>query len=81
MQQIWVQLLGGEDPLEKEMATHSSISCLGNWQHTLVFLAWEIPQTEETGGLHIAHGVAKSWAQLSNEITTNICYTGLLIVK
>ena len=29
-QEIWVQLLGGEDPLEKEMATHSSISCLGN---------------------------------------------------
>ena len=31
--------LGWEDPLEKEMATHSSI------------LAWEIPQTEEPGGL------------------------------
>ena len=31
--------LGGEDPLVKEMATHSSI------------LAWEIPQTVETGGL------------------------------
>ena len=31
--------LGGEDPLEKEMATHSSI------------LAWEIPWTEETGRL------------------------------
>ena len=30
--------LGGEDPLEKEMATHSSI------------LAWEIPWTEETKG-------------------------------
>ena len=34
-----VQSLGGEDPLEKEMATHSSI------------LAWEIPWTEESGGL------------------------------
>ena len=32
-------ILGLEDPLEKEMATHSSI------------LAWEIPQTEETAGL------------------------------
>ena len=32
--------LGWEDPLEKEMATHSSI------------LAWEIPRTEEPGGLH-----------------------------
>ena len=38
-QKLWVQSLGGEDPLEKEMATYSSI------------LAWEIPQTEEPGGL------------------------------
>ena len=35
----WVQSLGWEDLLEKEMATHSSI------------LAWKIPQTEETGRL------------------------------
>ena len=34
-----VQFLGQEDPLEKEIATHSSI------------LAWEIPWTEEPGGL------------------------------
>ena len=34
-----VQTLGGEDPLEKEMATHSSI------------LAWRIPWIEESGGL------------------------------
>ena len=34
-----VQSLGWKDPLEKEMATHSSI------------LAWKIPQTEEIGGL------------------------------
>ena len=39
MQEAWVQSLGGEDPLEKEMATHTSI------------LAWEIPWTEEPGGL------------------------------
>ena len=39
MQEIWVQSLGWEDPLEKEMATHSSI------------LAWEIPWTEGSGGL------------------------------
>ena len=39
MQEIQVQFLGWEDPLEKEMATHSSI------------LAWEIPWTEEPGGL------------------------------
>ena len=29
-QEMWVQFLGREDPLEKEMATHSSYSCLGN---------------------------------------------------
>ena len=39
MQETWVQSLGWEDPMEKEMATHSSI------------LAWRIPQTEELGGL------------------------------
>ena len=39
MQETWVQSLGQEDPLEKVMATHSSI------------LAWEIPWTEEPGGL------------------------------
>ena len=39
MQETLVQLLGQEDPLEKEMATHSSI------------LAWKIPWTEEPGGL------------------------------
>ena len=39
MWETWVQSLGGEDPLEKEMATHSSI------------LAWRIPWTEEPGGL------------------------------
>ena len=43
-----VQSLGQEDPLEKEMATHSSI------------LAWKIPWTEEPGRLQ-SHGVAKSW--------------------
>ena len=36
---MWLQALGREDPLEKEMTTHSSI------------LAWEIPWTEESGGL------------------------------
>ena len=39
MWEIWVRSLGQEDPLEKEMATHSSI------------LAWRIPWTEEPGGL------------------------------
>ena len=39
MQKIRFQSLGGEDPLEKEMATHSSI------------LTWKIPRTEEPGRL------------------------------
>ena len=40
MQETWVQFLGLEYPLEKEMATHSSI------------LAWRIPWTEESDRLH-----------------------------
>ena len=39
VQQTWVQSLGRGDPLEKGMATHSSI------------LTWRIPWTEEPGGL------------------------------
>ena len=39
MRETWVQSLGQEDPLEKEMATHSSI------------LAWKIPWMEEPGRL------------------------------
>ena len=39
VQETWVRSLGWEDPLEKEMATHSSI------------LAWKISWTEEPGGL------------------------------
>ena len=39
MRETWVQSLGREDPLEKGMATHSSI------------LGWRIPWTEEPGGL------------------------------
>ena len=39
MWEAWFRSLGQEDPLEKGMATHSSI------------LAWRIPRTEEPGGL------------------------------
>ena len=39
IQETWVPFLGGEDPLEKRMATHASI------------LAWRLPRTEEPGGL------------------------------
>ena len=46
MQETQLQSLGQEDPLEKEMARHSSI------------LAWKIPWTEEPGGLQ-SMGVTK----------------------
>ena len=52
-QETQVQSLGQEDPLEKEMSTHSSI------------LAWEIPWTGEPGGLR-SMGSQKSQAQLCN---------------
>ena len=51
LQEIWVWSLGPEDPLEEEMATHSSI------------LAWRIPWTESLVGY--SHGVAKSQTWLN----------------
>ena len=48
MQKTWVRSLRQEDPLEKEMATHSSI------------LAWKISRTEEPGKLYTM-GSQKSW--------------------
>ena len=47
MQETWIQFLGQEDPLEKEMATHSSI------------LAWRVPWTEEPGRflVHMVAGI------------------------
>ena len=47
MQEMWIWSLGQEDPLEREMAAHSSA------------LAWEIPRTEEPGGL-LSTGLQKS---------------------
>ena len=47
------RFLGEEDPLEKETATHS------------IILAWEIPGTEEPGGLE-SMGSQTSWAQRSD---------------
>ena len=45
--------VGQEDPLEKEIAIHSSISCLGN---SMDKVAWRAT----------VHGVEKSWTRLSN---------------
>ena len=53
-QETQIRPLGLEDPLEKGMATHSSIR------------AWRIPWTEELGGLYIVHGVTKSQTGLSD---------------
>ena len=51
--ETWVQSLGQEDPLEKEMAIHSST------------IAWKIPWTEEPGKATV-HGVPKSQTRLSD---------------
>jgi len=53
MLETWVQSLGGEDPLEEGVATHSSI------------LAWRIP-TDRGAWWAAVHGVAKSWTRLSS---------------
>ena len=55
MQEMWVQSLDQEDPLEEGMATHSSI------------LAWRIPWTEQPGGLQ-SIGL-QSWTRLQRLIT------------
>ena len=55
MQEMWVQSLGLEDPLGKEMVTHSSA------------LVWRIPGTGEPGGLPSmgSHGVGHDWSDLA----------------
>ena len=58
MQEIRVRSLGREDPLEQEMAIHSSI------------LAWKIPWTEEPGRLQ-SMGPAKGRKRLSDSTTTS----------
>ena len=63
-QKTRVQFLGWEDPLEEEMATHSSI------------LAWKIPWTEEPGGLQTP-GSQKSQTRLSTYVMSlfsSICF-------
>ena len=62
MPETGVQSLGWEDPLEKGLATHSSI------------LAWRSPWTEEPGGVH---GTAKSQTQLNNYHNTHFSLTGI----
>ena len=59
MQETRVQSLGQEDPLEKEMTIHSSI------------LAWEIPWTEEPGGLQCMES-QKNRMLLSDQTTSSL---------
>ena len=61
-QELWVQSLGLEDPLEKEMATHSSI------------LAWIIPCTEEPDGLQSigSQRVGHDWSDWAHTDTYSI---------
>ena len=61
------QPLGQEDPLEKEMATGSSI------------LAWKIPWTEEPDRLQSVCGVTKSWTQPSD--FTLLSHTSKVMLK
>ena len=60
MRETWVPSLGREDPLEKEMATHSSI------------VAWEIPWTEELGGLPSMD--SQSLTRLNDLILSLLCH-------
>ena len=60
MEETWVQSLGQEDPLEEDMATHSSI------------LAWRIPWTEESSRLQSLH--SQSGRQLSDRICMHKVY-------
>ena len=59
---VQVRSPGGDDPLQEEVATHSSI------------LAWEIPWTEEPGGL-IIHWVAKE-SDMTERLSTQACLLG-----
>ena len=68
MRETWVRFLGREDPLEKEMAIHSST------------LAWKIPWTEEPDRLQSV-GSPKSWTQLSDFTFTVTRLGQLMIMK
>ena len=58
---MWVRSLGWEDPLEQEMATHSSI------------FAWKIPWTKEPGGLQSAAAAAAAAAAKSLQSCPTLC--------
>ena len=59
MQETWVPSPGQEDPLEKEMAPHSSI------------LAWRIPGTEESGGLQSTGHIVSDTTEATQHVLTH----------
>ena len=62
VQETWVQSLGKEDPLEKEIATHSSI------------LAWKIPWTEEPGELQsLGYSPWGKESAMTSQMSTHAC--------
>ena len=63
MQETWVQTLGWENALEKEMATHSNI------------LSWEIPWTEEPGGYSPAITLLTSFSFMDPAINSTVYNT------
>ena len=68
MQETWVWSLGQEDPLEKGMATHSSV------------LAWRIPWTEDPGGLQDMRSqrVGHDWATNTHYLLLSSNYMVLI---
>ena len=70
MQEMQVKSLGQEDPLEKEIATHSSI------------LAWEIPWTEEPGGatVHVVIRVGHDSVTKQQQYHSSPCFFVCLFV-
>ena len=62
VQETWVQSLGQEDPLEKDMATHPSI------------LAWRIQWTEELGGA-IDHGIERIQQDCYHLLERSLCFS------
>ena len=68
MQETWVRSLGREDPLEKEMATHSSI------------LAWRIPWMEEHGGLQ-STGSQRVRHDRATSLQDNIKHTNVHVIR
>ena len=68
MQETWVRSLSQEDPLEKEMATHSSI------------LAWRIPWMEEHGGLQ-STGSQRVRHDQATSLQDNIKHTNVHVIR